>query len=130
MHIGLVTILVPDYDEGIRFFLDGVGFSLAEDTDLGEGKRWVVVSPGEPFATSLLLAQADGPNQAAAIGRAAGGRVGFFLMSDDFAGRHARMVAGGVQFLEDPREEPYGIVAVWRDPWGNLWDLLEPRRTA
>ena len=124
MHLHAFTIVVPDYDAGLAFYVGRLGFELRADTDLGGGKRWVMVAP--PGAqTAILLAQADGPDQTAAIGNQSGGRVGFFLHSDDFATDHARMLAVGVQFDEEPRHEPYGSVAVWSDPFGNRWDLLQ-----
>ena len=123
-ELGAVTLLVRDYDEAIRFFVDAVGFALAEDVDLGEGKRWVVVRPAGG-AAGLLLAVADGPAQQARVGDQTGGRVGFFLHTDDFARDHARMTAAGVQFREQPRHEPYGTVAVFEDLYGNAWDLIE-----
>jgi catechol 2,3-dioxygenase-like lactoylglutathione lyase family enzyme len=123
-ELGAVTLLVRDYDEAIRFYVDAVGFALAEDVDLGEGKRWVVVRPAGG-ATGLLLAVADGPSQPARVGDQTGGRVGFFLHTDDFARDHARMTAAGVRFREDPRHEPYGTVAVFEDLYGNTWDLIQ-----
>ena len=124
MHLHAFTIVVPDYDAGIGFYVGQLGFDLRADIDQGAGKRWVMVSP--PGAvTAILLARAEGPNQTAAIGHQTGGRVGFFLHSDDFAADHARMVAAGVRFEEEPRHEPYGSVAVWVDPFGNRWDLLQ-----
>lgn len=124
MHLHAFTILVPDYDAGLAFYVGVLGFELRADTDLGSGKRWVMVAP--PGAqTAILLAQADGPDQTAAIGFQTGGRVGFFLHSDDFAADHARMASAGVRFEEEPRHEPYGSVAVWTDPFGNRWDLLQ-----
>lgn len=123
-RVALVSLLVPDYDEAIAFFVDVLGFELAEDRDEGR-KRWVVVRP--PGAeTGLALARADSPAQREAMGNQLGGRVGFFLHTDDFARDHARMTAAGVRFHEEPRHEAYGTVAVWEDPWGNTWDLLEP----
>ena len=121
-----ITLLVPDYDAGIAFYVDQLGFDLIEDTRLSETKRWVRVAP-HGAQTSLLLAKADGPDQVAAIGNQTGGRVGFFLHTDDFARDHARMEANGVIFREAPRYEVYGTVAVFEDPFGNLWDLIEPK---
>lgn len=122
-----VTYLVRDYDEAICFFVDSLGFDLVEDSALDGGtKRWVWVAP--PGAqTCLLLARANGPEQAGHVGDQTGGRVGFFLHTDDFWRDHAAMQARGVQFRETPREEPYGTVAVFEDLYGNLWDLLEPK---
>lgn len=119
------TLVVPDYDAAIAFYVGKLGFTLDQDVDLGGGKRWVRVTPPGGTAGSLLLAKADGPEQEAAIGNQTGGRVGFFLSSDDFARDHDAMSAAGVLFEEDPRHEHYGTVAVWRDPFGNRWDLIE-----
>ena len=130
MHLELVTLVVDDYDPAIAFFVDVLGFDLAEDapslTNDGRPKRWVVVRP-PGAATGVLLARADGPEQAGAVGRQFAGRVGMFLRVDDFAAAHARLVAAGVRFTAPPRDEPYGRVAVFLDPWGNRWDLLGPR---
>jgi catechol 2,3-dioxygenase-like lactoylglutathione lyase family enzyme len=123
--IAAVTLLVPTYQAGIDFFVGALGFALIEDRDLGGGKRWVLV--GVEGGAHLLLAQATGPAQTAAIGHQAGGRVGFFLHTDDFARDHARFSAAGVAFREGPRREAYGTVAVFADPFGNLWDLIEPK---
>ncbi|MBN0043791.1 VOC family protein [Streptomyces actuosus] len=126
-RIALVTLVVDDYDEAIRFYTEALGFRLAEDAPRPDGSRWVVVEPGAPGpATALLLARAKGGAQAARVGDQTGGRVGFFLHTDDFARDHARMLAAGVAFLEEPRREPYGTVAVFRDLYGNRWDLLQP----
>ncbi|KAA2316796.1 VOC family protein [Pseudooceanicola sediminis] len=122
------TLVVPDYDAGIAFYVDTLGFDLVEDTALSDTKRWVLIAP-KGAQTCLLLALAATPEQRAAIGRQAGGRVAFFLQTDDFAGDHARMVAAGVHFEEQPRTEPYGIVAVWCDPFGNRWDLVQFTKT-
>ena len=123
--IAHITLLVPDYDAGIAFYVEQLGFALLEDTELSAAKRWVRVAP--PGAeTALLLAKAEGPEQVAALGNQTGGRVGFFLQTDDFDRSHAAMQAAGVAFRETPRREPYGTVAVFSDPWGNLWDLIEP----
>jgi catechol 2,3-dioxygenase-like lactoylglutathione lyase family enzyme len=124
VHLHAVTLVVPDYDAGIAFYVGQVGFDLRADIDMGGGKRWVMVAPPGGQA-ALLLGRASGPAQTAAIGNQAGGRVGFFLMSDDFDADHARMQAAGVQFNEAPRTEAYGKVAVWQDPFGNKWDLLQ-----
>ena len=125
--IALVTLVVDDYDSAIRFFVESLGFLLAEDTELGDGKRWVVVAPGTS-GSALLLARAKNPDEAHAIGRQAGGRVGFFLQTDDFARDFAEYSARGVHFLEAPRREPYGTVAVFEDCCGNRWDLIERAR--
>ena len=128
-HLSAVTFLVRGYDEAIAWFIGRLGFALIEDTPLGGGKRWVLVGP-EGSGIRLLLAKAEGPEQAAAIGRAAGGRVAFFLHTDDFTRDHAAMKAKGVVFREAPRHEGYGTVAVFEDLYGNGWDLIEPKSTA
>lgn len=120
-----VALVVPDYDQAIAFYVDCVGFRLLDDIDLGGGKRWVRVAPPGDDSSSLLIAKAVGEQQSAAIGNQTGGRVGFFLATDDFARDHARMLSAGIEFEETPRNEPYGTVAVWRDPFGNRWDLLQ-----
>jgi catechol 2,3-dioxygenase-like lactoylglutathione lyase family enzyme len=130
MRMALTTIVVDDYDPAIEFFVGALGFELVEDspasTSVGRRpKRWVVVRP--PGAeTGLLLARADGDHQSAVVGNQVAGRVGFFLEVDDFDASHQRMTAAGVEFLEDPRAEPYGRVAVFADIAGNRWDLLGP----
>jgi catechol 2,3-dioxygenase-like lactoylglutathione lyase family enzyme len=123
--IALVTFLVREYDEAIAFFTDALGFTLVEDTPQGDAKRWVVVATAAGRGASLLLARAATPEQVAQIGNPAGGRVAFFLETDDFAGDHARMLAAGVRFAEAPRHEAYGTVAVFLDLYGNKWDLLQ-----
>jgi catechol 2,3-dioxygenase-like lactoylglutathione lyase family enzyme len=122
-HLGLVALLVRDYDEAIDFFTRALRFSLREDLAQGGGKRWVVVDP-PGGQTGVLLARAVGPAQEARVGDQHGGRVGFFLNVDDFAEQHAHMTAAGVHFEEEPRTEVYGTVAVFRDLYGNRWDLL------
>ena len=124
-RIGAVALVVPDYDAAIGFYVGVLGFELRSDEDMGGGKRWVTVAP--PGAeTALLLARAATPAQAAAVGGQTGGRVSFFLETDDFARDHAAMQAAGLVFEEAPRAEAYGRVAVWRDPFGNRWDLIGP----
>lgn len=123
LRLGALTLIVPDYDAGIGFFVGVLGFRLTEDVPQ-PGKRWVVVEPLGGGA-SIVLAQPASPVQTAAMGQQGGGRVWLFLETDDFARDHARMTAAGVVFEEAPRHEPYGIVAVWRDPFGNRWDLIE-----
>ncbi len=125
-QLTLTALLVRDYDEAIGFYVDKLGFSLTADTDQGGGKRWVVVTPSRG-GPGLLLARPVGPDQAARVGDQTGGRVFLFLETDDFVGDHARMLAAGVRFLETPRHEPYGVVAVFEDLYGNRWDLIEPR---
>jgi catechol 2,3-dioxygenase-like lactoylglutathione lyase family enzyme len=125
-HLGLVTLVVHDYDEAIAFYVGAVGFVLREDTLLADGKRWVVVAPPGAVETGLLLARAEDEAQRARVGDQTGGRVGLFLATDDFARDHALMLANGVVFDEEPRYEPYGTVAVFRDLYGNAWDLVQP----
>ena len=127
--IANVALVVADYDEAIAFYLDVLGFSLLDDTPLGDGTRWVRVAP-TGTGTALLLARADGPEQAAHIGDQTGGRVFLFLETDDFARDHASFSSRGVRFLEEPRFEAYGTVAVFEDLYGNRWDLIEPKRAA
>ncbi|MBC6456700.1 VOC family protein [Actinomadura sp. HBU206391] len=129
-YLGLVTVVVRDYDEAISFYVDALGFELREDTRLDEHKRWVVVAPRGASETAVLLARAATPHQESRVGEQTGGRVGMFLYTEDFDRDHARMRAAGVAFLETPREEDYGKVAVFEDLYGNRWDLLQPRRAA
>lgn len=130
VHIELVTIVVDDYDPAIRFFVDALGFDLVEDspaaTNDGRSKRWVIVRPPDA-ATGILLARADGEQQAVTVGRHVAGRVGFFLRVDDFDTAHERMASAGVEFVSEPRIEAYGRVAVFLDVAGNRWDLLGAR---
>lgn len=126
-RIASVTLVVDDYDEAIRFYTEALGFRLVEDAPRPDGSRWVVVEPGtEGHGSALLLARAKDGAQRARVGDQTGGRVGFFLHTDDFARDHTRMRAAGVRFLEEPRHEPYGTVAVFQDLYGNSWDLLQP----
>ncbi len=127
MHIGALTLVVRDYDEARDWYTRVLGFELLEDTPLGGGKRWLRVAPPGSRETALLLAKAATPEQAAAIGHQAGGRVLLFLKTRDFDRDHAAMLSRGVRFLEEPRREPYGSVAVFKDLYGNRWDLLEDR---
>lgn len=127
-RIALVALIVPEYDAAIAFFT-AIGFAVTADIDQGR-KRWVTVTSGaggSSGATGLVLARAEGDAQIAAIGNQAGGRVWLFLHSDDFPRDHARITAAGGVFEEDARHEPYGTVAVWRDIWGNRWDLIGPK---
>lgn len=124
-RISAVALVVPDYDAAIAFYVGVMGFCLTEDIDQGT-KRWVTVEPPGGGAR-LVLAKADGTAQKAAIGNQTGGRVSFFLTTETFARDHAHMLAHGVVFEETPRVEPYGTVAVWRDPFGNRWDLIQPK---
>jgi catechol 2,3-dioxygenase-like lactoylglutathione lyase family enzyme len=130
VHLEQLALIVDDYDEAIGFFVDALGFELVEDspalTNDGRPKRWVVVRP--PGATTgLLLARADGERQVGAVGEQFAGRVGLFLRVDDFRAQYDRMRDAGVEFVSEPREEPYGQVAVFLDVSGNRWDLLGPR---
>ncbi|CAN7562864.1 VOC family protein [Aminobacter sp. LjRoot7] len=127
-RVATVSVVVTDYDQAIAWYVGKLGFTLAEDVDLGGGKRWVTVEPGSGQGARLLLAKADGDRQVAAIGNQTGGRVFLFLETDDFARDHATMLANGVEFREAPRHEAYGTVAVFADLSGNLWDLIEPKR--
>jgi catechol 2,3-dioxygenase-like lactoylglutathione lyase family enzyme len=132
VHLELIAIVVTEYDPAIDFFTGALGFELVEDspaltTSGGRPKRWVVVRP-PGAATGLLLARADGEDQAAAVGNQVAGRVGFFLRVEDFDAAYARMTSAGVEFVSPPRTEPYGRVAVFLDIAGNRWDLLGPRK--
>lgn len=126
MRIATVALVVRDYDEAIGFYVEKLGFELIADTALGGGKRWVLVAPPGGDAR-LLLAQAGDEEEASRIGNQTGGRVGFFIESEDFAADFARFTANGVKFLEAPRHEPYGSVAVFEDLYGNKWDLIQPK---
>jgi catechol 2,3-dioxygenase-like lactoylglutathione lyase family enzyme len=123
--IGHVALIVRDYDEAISFCIHALGFELIEDTDLGDGKRWVIVRPRGSDGTSLLLARAVTPEQESRIGDQTGGRVFLFLHTDDFWRDYHDMESRGVVFTEPPRREAYGTVAVFADLYGNRWDLLE-----
>lgn len=124
-RLGAISLVVPDYDEAIAFYVGKLRFALTEDTRLSDEKRWVTVCP-PGGGCQLLLAQAATDEQRAVVGRQAGGRVFLFLRTDDFDRDHAEMTAAGVHFREAPRNEAYGRVAVWEDPFGNAWDLVEP----
>ena len=121
----LVALVVDDYDRAKAFYCNALGFDCLADEVQPEGKRWVVVRPKGGEGAALLLAQAASDSQRAAIGHQTGGRVGFFLKTDDFTRDHAAMKAKGVRFLEEPRHEVYGTVAVFADPYGNTWDLIQ-----
>jgi catechol 2,3-dioxygenase-like lactoylglutathione lyase family enzyme len=130
-QLGAVTLLVHDYDDALAFYAGKLAFEVTADVPLGDGKRWIVVTPGGvtnggATGTGVLLARADHHDQKALVGNQTGGRVAFFLHTDDFARDHARFSAAGVTFLEDPREEAYGLVAVFEDLYGNRWDLIQP----
>lgn len=126
--LGLVSLVVRDYDEALAFFVGTLGFSLVEDTFIPEqAKRWVVVSPPGASESQLLLARASTPDQEARIGSQTGGRVFLFLYTDDFWRDYKYYRAKGVVFVREPKEEPYGTVAVFLDLYGNMWDLLQPK---
>lgn len=129
--LAIVSVVVRDYDEAIAYYTGALGFRLVEDSPRGPGKRWVLVAPpgAEAGACRLLLAQAKNAAELAAVGNQTGGRVFLFLQTDDFYRDHRAFTARGVEFLEKPREEDYGTVAVFRDLYGNKWDLLQLRRT-
>jgi catechol 2,3-dioxygenase-like lactoylglutathione lyase family enzyme len=121
-----VTVIVPSYAEGLACFRDKMGFSVLEDVDLGGGKRWLVVAPANSSQARLILAQPGNDQQRRAMGQQVGDRVGFFLQTDDFDRDFADFIRSGIEFQEAPRTEPYGKVAVFRDDFGNLWDLIQP----
>lgn len=123
-RLASIALLVRDYDEAIAYYTQKLGFDLLEDTDLGGGKRWVLVRPPGGNGASLLLARATNAEQARHVGNQSGGRVFLFLHTDDFAGDYARLKAAGVKFEEEPRQESYGKVAVFADLYGNRWDLV------
>jgi catechol 2,3-dioxygenase-like lactoylglutathione lyase family enzyme len=124
--ISCVTLLVRDYDEAIAFYVGALGFRVAEDAQMGGGRRWVLLAPPGPAGCALQLARAKNAREAAAVGDQAGGRVFLFLSTDDFDRDHARMRAHGVRFDGEPRVEAYGKVAVFLDLYGNRWDLVMP----
>lgn len=126
-RLGYISVLVPDYDAGIAFYTGKMGFNLLEDTDLGSGKRWVLVQPSGNAGTALVLAQAVTEKEKAMIGQQGAGRVWLFLHTDDFYRDYHRYREQGITFLEEPREESYATVAVFQDKFGNKWDLLEPK---
>jgi len=128
-QLALTSLLVPDQDEALRFFTHGLGWACREDVALGPGKRWLVVGPAEGGA-GLLLARAASDEQRALIGRQGGGRVWLFLHSADLDTDLARLEQHGARRAETPRDEAYGRVAVFTDPWGNRWDLIQPARPA
>lgn len=127
--ISAVTLLVDDYDHAIDFYVNSLGFTLVEDTKLSDTKRWVLVAPSQADAqsTSILIAKADTDAQVASIGQQTGGRVSFFLRTDQFDQDYSAMLEKGVRFLEEPRDEVYAKVVVFEDPFGNKWDLLQPK---
>lgn len=126
-RLSAIAFLAPGYDEAITWFRDALGFVLLEDRALEAGKRWVVMAPASGGGAKVVIAKAASASQAARVGDPAGGRVAYFLETDDFAADHAAMTARGVRFLKSPRHEEYGTVAVFTDPWGGKWDLLQAR---
>ncbi|MCL4159019.1 UNVERIFIED_CONTAM: hypothetical protein GTU68_006421 [Idotea baltica] len=126
-RIAHITLLVENYDEAIDFYTQKLGFILRQDVKLSKTKRWVIIAPKNEMGSALLLAQADGDLQVNAIGNQAGDRVFLFLHTDDFSRDYGEMREKGVIFTESPRNEPYGTVVVFKDLYGNLWDLIEPK---
>jgi catechol 2,3-dioxygenase-like lactoylglutathione lyase family enzyme len=124
-RLAAVTVLVPSYDNGLAFFRDVLGFAVVEDTPLSPEKRWVVVAPSPGASAALVLAVPSDERQRARVGDQTGERVGFFIHSRDFWADYENLLRRGVNFLETPRREPYGLVAVFVDPWGGKWDLLQ-----
>lgn len=127
-HIAQFALVVKDYDEAIAFYTQQLSFVLLEDTLLSETKRWVRIAPPGSTETCILLAKAANVEQAASIGNQTGGRVFLFLHTDDFRRDYHEMTTKGIRFVHLPREEPYGTVAVFQDLYGNLWDLVEPKK--
>ena len=126
--LGLVSLVVREYDEALAFYVGVLGFTLVEDSFVPEqNKRWVVVSPPGATESRLLLARASSPEQASRVGSQTGGRVFLFLYTDDFSRDYQRYKDRGVEFVREPKEEPYGTVAVFKDLYGNLWDLFQPK---
>ena len=123
-----VALVVRDYDEAIAYYTRSLGLELVEDTDLGNGKRWVVISPGGNTGASLVLARATNSEQASRIGNQTGGRVFIFLQTDDLWRDYHQMKARGVRFIEEPRQETFGTVVVFEDLYGNRWDMVQPVR--
>ena len=124
-NLGMITVVVDDYDAAIDYYTTALGFILVEDTKMSEKKRWVVVAPDPNLGAALLLAQAATPEQSAAIGNQSGGRVMFFLYTDNFDRDYARMAQHNVSFTEEPRNEEFGKVVVFADKYGNKWDFIE-----
>ena len=126
-HLGMITVVVDDYDTAIDYYTTALGFTLVEDTKMSETKRWVVVAPDENQGAALLLAQAASPEQSAAIGNQSGGRVMFFLYTDNFDRDYAHMAKHDVAFTEEPRFEDFGKSVVFADKYGNKWDFIGRR---
>jgi predicted enzyme related to lactoylglutathione lyase len=127
--IARIALVVDNYDKAIEFYTKKLDFILVEDTDLGEGKRWVIVAPQGSKECALVLAKSDGEEQASRVGNQTGGRVFLFLYTDDFWRDYYKMVERGVKIVREPEKMPYGMVAVFKDLYGNMWDLLEPNNT-
>jgi catechol 2,3-dioxygenase-like lactoylglutathione lyase family enzyme len=128
--LAAVTVLVPSYEDGLAFFRGVLGFAVLEDTALSPNKRWVVVAPSLGAGAALVLAVPSDERQRARVGDQTGGRVGFFLHSGNFWSDYEELLGRGVSFVETPRREAYGLVAVFVDPWGGKWDLLQPASTS
>lgn len=125
-RIAHIALVVKDYDEAIQFYIEKLGFELLEDTKIDKLKRWVVIAPPGAMECCLLLAKAANEQQLASVGNQTGGRVFLFLFTDDFLRDYNKMLEKGITFVRPPKEEPYGMVAVFEDLYGNMWDLLEP----
>lgn len=128
-HLGMITVVVDNYDEAINYYTEALGFTLVEDTKMSDVKRWVVVAPDPNQGAALLLAEATTPEQVAAIGNQTGGRVMFFIYTDDFDRDYARMAKHNVAFTEEPRNEVFGKVVVFADKYGNKWDFIERKNS-
>ncbi len=128
-HLGMITVVVDNYDEAIKYYTEALGFTLVEDTKMSDVKRWVVVAPDPNQGAALLLAEATTPEQVAAIGNQTGGRVMFFIYTDDFDRDYARMAQHNVAFTEEPRNEDFGKVVVFADKYGNKWDFIERKNS-
>ena len=128
--IAHIALVVRDYDEAIRYYVDVLNFRLVEDTMMSDTKRWVIVAPSDRYGCNLLLAKAANEEQLSCVGNQTGGRVFLFLHTDDFHRDYDHMIAHGVEFIRGPVDEPYGTVGVFKDLYGNLWDLIEPRDTS
>jgi len=126
-HLGMITVVVDNYDDAIEYYTTALGFTLIEDTKMSEVKRWVVVAPDAHLGAALLIAEATSETQLNAVGNQTGGRVAFFLYTDDFDRDYARMTTHNVEFTEEPRHEDFGKVVVFADKYGNKWDFIERR---
>ncbi len=128
-QLGMITVVVDNYDDAIAYYTQALGFTLVEDTVMSETKRWVVVTPDPEHGAALLLAQANSPEQLAAIGNQSGGRVMFFLYTDNFDRDYAHLASHNVAFTEEPRQEEFGKVVVFADKYGNKWDFIERKNS-